>query len=135
MSKQCVNLSRVIVGAALLVAASASVGHAQDRIVANVPFAFIVGNAQLPAGNYVVTERFDDPTIVTIVSEDGRHVANTLTIAGGSGSQPQASLVFEKFEGRYFLKRVTADAGNEREIVLTPARMEHELVTAAPDNP
>ena len=135
MSKRSVNVSRVVVGAALLVAGSASVGRAQERIVANVPFAFTVGNAQLPAGSYLVTERFDDPSIVTIVSQDGRHVANTLTIAGSPGSRPQASLVFEKFEGQYFLQRVTGDGGSEREIVLTPARMEHDLVTVGPNNP
>jgi len=133
MSKRSVNLSRVVVGA-LLVAGSASVGRAEERIVAKVPFAFMVGTAQLPAGSYVVKE-WDDPRIVTIESEDGRHVAITLTIAGSSESRPQASLVFEKFEGQYFLQRMTTADGSEREIVLTPARMERDLVTAAPNNP
>jgi hypothetical protein len=96
----------------------------------------MVGNAQLPAGSYVVEERFDDPSIVTVESEDGRHVANTLTIGGSSAeSRPQASLVFEKFGGQYFLQRVTCDDGSEREIVLTPARMEHDLVTVAANIP
>jgi len=135
MSKRGVNLSRVVAGAALLVAGSASVARAQERIVANVPFAFMVGKTQLPAGSYIVEERFDDPSVVTIASEDGRHVAMTLTIAGSSESQPQASLVFEKFEDQYFLQRMTCGDGTEREIVLTPERMEHDLVTVAPNNP
>jgi hypothetical protein len=62
-------------------------------------------------------------------------VAVTLTIAGSSESRPQASLVFEKFERQYFLQRMISDHGSEREIVLTPARMERDLVTVAADNP
>ena len=136
MRKRWVRVSQVIVGAALFVAGSASAARAQERVVATVPFPFIVGNTELAAGSYSVEQPFDDPSIIWIKSTDGRHVASTLTIAGSARSRnPQSALVFEKFEGQYFLQRVTGDDGSERDIILTPAHMQQELVTVTSNNP
>ena len=39
--------------------------------------------------------------------------------------------MFEQFAGQHFLSRVEPGDGDGREILLTPAIMEHELVTTA----
>jgi hypothetical protein len=36
-------------------------------------------------------------------------------------------LVFDKFDGQYFLKRIASDNSDQQEIVLTPSKMEQEI--------
>jgi hypothetical protein len=133
MRKLIVNLLWMVSATALLVVASPIAARAEESIVvATVPFAFIVGNLRLPAGDYVVRQTFDTPDVLTITSKDGRQTATILTIP--SLPDPQAAtseLVFEKFAGQHFLSRVEAGDGDAREIVLTPAIMEHDLATTA----
>jgi len=69
-----------------------------------------------------------DPAIASIVSEDGRHVAVAITIAGAAALPTSgSSLVFRKFGDEYFLERVVSTGGSGRDIVLTPRRMERDL--------
>jgi hypothetical protein len=132
MRKSIVNLLWLVPAAALLVVASPAAARAEESVVATVPFAFIVGSARMPAGDYVIKESTDDPDLLSIESKDGRHTAFVLTIPSPSSQQSETSeLVFEKFAGEHFLSRVETNDGDWREIVLTPAIMEHELVTTA----
>jgi len=97
-----------------------------------VPFALIVGDTQLPAGEYEVEEATDEPGILRIQSADGQSSAFAVTINAESpnDSTPKAELTFEKVGDEYFLSRVVM-AGAEREIPLTLKQMERELVTIA----
>src|SRR5690242_4713259 len=56
---------RTMIGAAAIVIGAASPARAEQRLVANVPFDFIVGTLRMPAGHYVVTES-DDRAVVSI---------------------------------------------------------------------
>jgi hypothetical protein len=110
---------------------SGSVVRAEERVVAHVPFAFIVGETRLPAGDYLVKDVENDPGVTSITSTDGHQVTFTLTMVSSSNDMAvQPGLVFEKFDGQYFLARVIGGDGDEREIVLTPAIMEREVVAA-----
>jgi hypothetical protein len=132
MRNRWVNVSRVVVATALL-AAGASAAHAEENLVAaTVPFPFVVGKTVLPAGAYVVRQPLDDPGVVSILTADGRHVANTITIAGSTDQfkTQQPALVFKKLDGRYFLERITSVDGIERDLVLKPAQTEHEIAVA-----
>ncbi len=114
---------------ALLGLGAASVARAGERVVVRVPFDFIVGTTELPAGNYVVTEdASDNQGLLSIESADGRQCAFALTIAATAPRPSQTELVFEKFENRYFLSRVASEGGLAREIPLTSKIMESELV-------
>lgn len=130
MRKRTANVSWVFLATSLVIVGSASVARADNEtIVARVPFAFIVGDSRLPAGDYVVKEVSDAPSVVSIASADGRQFAYTLTIpSSADGTPAQPELVFEKVNNRYFLARVVPGGGIEREIVLTPARTEREHV-------
>jgi predicted 2-oxoglutarate/Fe(II)-dependent dioxygenase YbiX len=130
MKKLIVKLSWILPATALLLVASPSAARADETVVAAVPFTFIVGNMRMPAGDYVVTESTDAPDLVTVATRDGRQTAFILTIPSWreeQGGKPQ--LVFEEFAGQHFLSRVEPGDGDGREILLTPAIMEHELVT------
>ena len=86
-----------------------------------MPFDFIVGQTQLPAGDYVFTEQ-TDPAIVAIASADRRHFAFVLTFSDGSDAPvTQPELVFDRVGGQYFLARIAADDDNVRGIPVTAA--------------
>jgi hypothetical protein len=140
MRKLSGNVLRTFVATGLAAVATASVARADERIVARVPFDFIVGDSRLPAGAYVVTNVSNDPGVMSIASADGRHFVYTLTIPSSSIQTPaQPELVFEKFENEYVLARVAPADGDEREIVLTrhrarlSARNDHEGTTGHAD--
>ena len=133
MRKTWVNGVRIAAATALL-AAGASAARAEELVVANVPFTFVVGKTELPAGEYVVKQISDEPAVVSIESADGRHVASAITIVGESaGLETRPALVFKKLDGRYFLERMTSDDGLDREFVLRPVPMERNTVAATPN--
>jgi len=133
MRKQTANVWWVFLATSMLMVGGASVARADDeKIVARVPFAFVVGDSRMPAGDYVVKEVSDDPSVVSIASADGRQFAYTLTIPSSAHETPaQPELVFEKLDNKYFLARVVPGVGMEREIVLTHARTEREHTATA----
>lgn len=120
--------AQVIAALAVMSAASVTIASAQTRVVAKVPFDFVVGETVMPAGSYLVQSVADETGVVSVESADGRFAAVTLAQSTTS-FEPAAAphLVFDKFGGRYFLASVVADAGNEQEILLTPAKMEREI--------
>jgi ABC-type lipoprotein release transport system permease subunit len=131
MSRQSVNVLGVFFAIVLVVIFSGSVVRAEERVVSHVPFAFIVGETRLPAGDYLVKDAENDPGVTSITSTDGHRATFTLTIVSSSNDMTvQPGLVFEKFDDQYFLARVIGGDGDEREIMLTPAIMEREVVAA-----
>jgi hypothetical protein len=127
MTRQVRKASVLALATALIAVATASIARANDRIVAKVPFAFVVGNTRLPAGQYVVKTASDDPSVWEITSADGSRSVMVLTINASSSPTPTPELVFDRFENQYFLARVASNY-EEREIPLTPVRMEHEVI-------
>ena len=129
MRTRSVKMSWVFLAAVFALAGSASVARAdEDQVVAHVPFAFIVGNSRLPAGDYIVKETPGEPDVISIASADNRQFVFVLSIPATSNETPtKAELEFDKVGGQYFLARVMPEGGNAREIVLTPKRMEREL--------
>jgi hypothetical protein len=131
MKTLMLKISWVVFATTALALGSASAARADERIVVKVPFAFIVHDTSLPAGDYVVKEMSDGSGVLEIATADGRDFVCALTIASSDKSAAQPELVFEKFAGRYFLARVVSRDGTGREIVLTPAIMEREIARTA----
>ena len=135
MRKRTANVSWVstVLVASLVIVGSASIARADDeKIVARVPFAFVVGTSTMPAGKYVVAEVSDNPSVVSIASADGRQFAYTMTIPSQAGETPaQPELVFEKVENQYVLARVVPENGIGRAIVIAHAHTEREHAPTA----
>jgi hypothetical protein len=131
MRMQVSRLLTIAVATLTIAAGAAAIAHADETLATGlkVPFAFIVGDTRLPAGDYVVREAEEGGGVVEIASGDGRRVVFAPTIPWDQASQPAgAELVFRKFDDAYFLSRVLPVGGNDRQIVLTPALMEHEIM-------
>ena len=125
--KTC-NIVRGLV-VAIMALGTAAVARADERVVVHIPFSFIVGTTQLPAGDYVVTEGVDDnENILAIESTDGRQAVYALSISATPPRPSQSELTFEKFENRYFLSKVSSEGGIAREIPLTSKIMQSEIV-------
>ena len=92
----------VLVGA-LIVGAHAQSSSAQ-KVIANIPFEFNVGERLLPAGKYTitVTNPSSDRKILQIRSLDGRASAMLLTTSVLGNAADNAKLVFHRYADRYF---------------------------------
>ena len=112
---------------ALAVAANAQVLNA---VVIRVPFDFVAGRKQMPAGRYSVRRvRSDAESALLIRSEDGRSTAVVLTNTGDANPRA-AALVFRRHGDRHFLAEVSVPGtASVRELPRTGAerRLEREL--------
>jgi hypothetical protein len=100
MKRNVLGLMTLIVAFSMAV----PVVQAQQTIMsANVPFAFNIGDKQLPAGTYVVRE-MDHATLIQ--SKDGENsVLGTYNYAGPSKAD-ETKLVFHKVGDQYFLAQI-----------------------------
>jgi hypothetical protein len=128
MKKQ---LSRALLGlAAALMLAVAANAQGLRGVVIRVPFNFVAGEKQMPAGRYTVQRiRSDAEAALLIRSEDGRSSVVILTNTGEP--QPRtAALVFRQRGERYFLAEVSMPGtASVRELRKSGAerRLEREL--------
>ncbi len=105
MKKQImIALLGITILAAMAVTASAQAGR---RLTVHVPFDFVVGGRQLPAGDYSVRRiTKESETALMIQSADGRSAATVMTNA--SGEEPsRAELTFRQHGDEYFLASVS----------------------------
>src|SRR6516165_11445548 len=101
-------MKRNVIGAlmTLIVAFSIAVPavQAQQTIMsANVPFAFNIGDKQLPAGSYAVRE-MDRATLIQ--SSDGATSVLGIYAYAGPSKADETKLVFNKVGDHYFLAQI-----------------------------
>jgi len=98
---------------------------AQVRSVAkaNVPFAFKVGSAQLPAGTYVI----NTVGASAIQVRNGQTSASALSLVRSEYQRDSAAkLVFHHMAGQYFLAEIWRGAGTNC-MVIAPSQEEKSL--------
>ena len=79
------NIVRGLV-VALVALGTAAVTRADEKVVVHIPFSFIVGTAELPAGEYVVTENFGDNDNVVAINSATRSSSIERGLPGRSSS-------------------------------------------------
>lgn len=134
MKKQ---ISRALLGlAATLVLAVAANAQVLHRVVMRVPFDFVAGEKQMPAGRYTVQRiKSDAESALLIRSDDGRSTAVILTNTG-EPRPGNAALVFRQHGERHFLAEVSMPGtASVRELPKTAAerRLERELAEQKSD--
>lgn len=119
---------------ALLLVPSLVHAQADAALVIHIPFAFNVGGAQLPAGDYTVRSVGVGRALL-IRSADGQHAATVITHAvQGSERQKASRLSFRQYGDLYFLAQVwtvndqsgreLSPSGREKQLKLEMARSE-----------
>jgi hypothetical protein len=89
---------------AIVASASAQTAH---RITIQIPFDFIAGRTELPAGKYTVRRiQSESESVLMFVSEDGRNAAAVITNSS-TDAPTRAQVVFRQRGDRYFLAAVS----------------------------
>ena len=126
MKKQAFRILAVF---SLLLTMSAAAVHAQSkRSIINVPFSFAVGHKTLPAGEYSVEpNRKDSNSLWLIQSMKGQDsVLFATNSVWTSETQDNTSLVFNNYDGQYFLSEIW-NAGDNSGRELHMPRLERQL--------
>jgi hypothetical protein len=135
MKKQ---ISRALLGiAATLALTVAAYAQTARAVVVQIPFDFVAGQKELPAGRYRVSRvRSEAESTILIKSEDGRTAAVVLTNTGES-SPRAATLTFRQHGGSYFLAAISMPGTSSvRELPKSGGerRAERELIEQAKSN-
>jgi hypothetical protein len=108
---------------ALTAMATTRVAQAQDQLAVNIPFDFVAGNTQLPAGEYTVTASAPTHSIILISRKDSTTSAFIITNAAVSSEpQSESKLVFNRYGNRYFLSQVWEQGNSQGRQLLKSAR-------------
>jgi hypothetical protein len=122
MKKQSFLMAGLLVLSSM---AATQVARAQESLVVNIPFAFVAGNATLPAGEYRVQKR-DRNWVLLIHCSDPSESAFVITnTAEAKELQSESKLVFNRYGKRYFLSQVwTAGSVRGRQLLKSPGEKE-----------
>src|SRR5580700_10218506 len=115
MKRNLITILSLVVMSLLLNAAGA---YAQSYAKANVPFAFNLGAAQLPAGTYEVKVTSQSPSVIMIRNHETGAAALSIARTDGAGST-ESKLVFDRIGNQYFLIEVWNGLGADGMIVPT----------------
>ena len=74
----------MVLGAAVILLAGASIASADEMVVVSVPFEFSVDDVQLPAGRYVIARNASQPNLLHISTVTGKNSVLTLVTAGSA---------------------------------------------------
>lgn len=124
-------MKRLIAACAMAVGvATASYAQTSLPLVADIPFAFYVGDAQMSAGEYRV-EKLSGHWMIKVVSVDGSEAAMRLVFGSDAKETPKThALIFRKYgEDRYFLGEIRHE-GERVGTEVPRSKKEREAVTS-----
>ncbi len=117
----------LIVMLALATAVVSANAQSSNRVVAEIPFEFVVGNKALPSGQYTLTEGSSDGSALIIQSADTKNSVVRLTNSiEPRRNKTHARLMFHRYGERYFLAEVWSGA-NSTGRELTKSRQERAI--------
>jgi len=114
---------------AALLAASTAVGQSnRGDTVANIPFAFTVGNNTLPPGRYTVTRLSQKALLIVNSQNQGAFALNDRI----EGRAPESSkMVFHRYGNAYFLSEIWV-SGSRTGARVVRSRFENEMAEKRP---
>ena len=125
---------RVLVMASLLalsIVAAIQVAQAQQSMVVNIPFEFVVGNTTLPAGEYYV-ESLTGQSALVLKQRANPSASAVVPTFATQALEPKSDskLIFNRYENSYFLSQFWT-AGNSRGRQLLKSGREKEIAKIA----
>ena len=115
MRKQTYTIIAVIMLVALGALSTAKAqNNGKPQLIANIPFAFSVGDKTMPAGEYIVQcVNTDSPTkVLQVRSKNGDHSAMVRTNSVIGKIEDSARLVFYHYGDQYFFAQAWLPADN-----------------------
>jgi hypothetical protein len=123
------NLLLSALGAGLVAMVGAVPASAMaTRVNAHIPFAFVVENTNLPAGDYTIEPLgIDTPSVLLIRSADDKVSVEFLTNAVTPEKPPSsAELVFDRYGKKEFLKQVLVPGDQSAAIAISASERRAE---------
>jgi hypothetical protein len=116
---------------ALTAMATTRVAQAQQEVAVNIPFDFVAGNTQLPAGEYTVKVSVPTHALILISRKDATMSAFINTNAAvSSAPQTESKLIFNRYGDRYFLSQVWQQGYAQGRQLLKSSREKEVALTA-----
>jgi len=100
------NIAALALFAAVTIALASRSSAQEQPFQANVPFAFTVGDRQLPLGSYRI--KSFGTTQVQIENLDQEVFVSALGMASSKSRDENKKLVFDKVGGQYFLREIVS---------------------------
>ncbi len=113
-----------------LLLATGSAYAQSSSVAANVPFNFVAGNLQLPAGEYVIKAGSPSQAILSISGADSKKLVMS-NLCESPNAPEQTKLVFHHYGDRYFLAQIWV-AGDRSGSELPRSRQETEIARTQP---
>jgi hypothetical protein len=129
-----ISLATILLVGVLAAAAQAQTSSAQ-KMVANIPFTFNVGQTELPAGKYTITvvNPSSDRKVLQIRNADGHLSAMIQTTSELRNADGNAKLVFHRYGDRYFFAQaqMAGDMTSLAAVKTKAERTEREAIAKA----
>jgi uncharacterized protein involved in type VI secretion and phage assembly len=128
-----VTMLMLIVVLAFATAIVSANAQSSNRVVAEIPFQFTVGDRAMPSGKYAVKATSTQGNALMIQSADAKRSAIRLTNSiESTRNKERARLVFHRYGERYFLAEVWTGASSTGQQLLKSRReaaIERELAS------
>jgi len=100
--------SMLVLSVAFMVVSANAQNQVVNRIDANIPFTFTLGEKTFPAGDYVIrlSKVSPDSMSLLLATKDGKTLDNVLLASKGDAADGKARLIFGSADGQYFLSKV-----------------------------
>jgi hypothetical protein len=126
-SKEKVMTTRIrtLLGSILVLMAAMASAQTVQRVTVTVPFSFVAGSHNLPAGDYTIELNYEKDRMV-LRSEDGSG-NNTVMLASNrerADDVDKSYAIFQRHGTHYFLAAVWSQGAGQ---TLTPGKLEQEL--------
>ena len=118
---------RTLLGSILLLMAAMASAQTVQRVTVTVPFSFVAGSHNLPAGDYTIELNLEKDTMI-LRSED-RSGNNAVMLARNSeraDNLDRSYAIFQRYGAHYFLAEVWRQGAGQ---TLIPGKLERELAS------
>jgi hypothetical protein len=97
-----------------------------ERITTQVPFKFMVGGAEMPAGECIVQLANETGDILTLRNPEAKRTVYVLTVPDLGRKSEKAAMVFRRYGDRYFLAELRVE-DSRTVYTLQPTKLEKEF--------
>ena len=114
MKKQAYTMIAMIVFVGSMAVAARAQTIGRTKLIANIPFEFIVGSKTLPAGEYTILQfnPASDHSVLHFRSKDASVDALVQTTSVIARAPENARLIFRRYDNHYFFAEAWVDGEN-----------------------
>jgi hypothetical protein len=117
---------RILLGSILLLTAAMASAQIAQRVTVTVPFSFVAGSHNLPAGDYNIELNLEKDVVVVRSGDRFGDVKATMTATNNdmTATPDKSYAIFHRYGGHYFLAEIWRLGAGQ---VLHPGKLEQEL--------